>query len=1488
MSHAFFLQLLESLATPPVLLKPPVHLTTISTADSAGPTLNVLGEVHLSTTVYTPDLASRTELVPYLVISNLGHELILGRGGFFAFCDSLSNSTGQCTYRRGQLLDGTVELLVNKIRQLTMEQETEPLLLARGTTLRPYSVNVVRVRSDLPQRARALQQPGAVLFADTIPLSRSDVNGEHLPAYMPPHLMPMTANSAELPGVYLATIVNPTCAAYHLRAGIVVGRSRVRAEPHRMVSTMSTTTVRVPKSEPTSDLTVSSVQALGALETPPPVSTDVPNESPVPLSPEERVHFREELEKCDVGEILTKAQRNDLFALLEEYFDVFGESSRHRTTLPTAKDVKFVIKTDGHAPIKQKPYRHPPSKRAIINKTVDNLLGQDLIEVSTSPWASPVIVVFKKDDPDGRMCMDYRQLNAHTIKDSYPIPRTEDCLNRCRGAKWMTSLDLVSAFFHIPIESESRPFTAFVTEDGLWQWKRMPFGPTNGPSTFQRYIDSCMAGLTCAVAFFDDINACTDGSFEDHLVDLRKVLGRLRANGLTLKLKKCHFAKNELKFLGHLLRKGTILPDPAKTDAVRKFPPPRNIRSLRTFLGLSNYYRRFIEHFAYLARPLYVLLKKGQPFMWQRAQESAFGELKQKLLTAPCLYPPDFRRRFCLQTDASDVGIGAVLKQDYEDGEHPVAYLSRQYLEAETHYAATEKEALAIVWAIHELRHYLADCSFDVVTDHSALVWMPRMTSTNARVQRWAIQLSSYHFTVYHRKGSANANADALSRAPLPAPADTKTFADPLPPRRKQLPTSIFVGEADETLREARAKHNPTVPQGNHLPCIISVCSHRAAPLRRVSAMNAPMEESKETEADHVVMTSPPEEEGGTTTSPTASSSFADAAMTFSPEVLATMAKLQREDRDFADVIHYLERHEFPAHLADSARHQLLSHSAHFVLLETVSGQSPLLYYVYNPTQSARHPPRDLLLALALPVQYRTDTLALFHATPQSGHYGVKRTLGRLVERYWWPRMYEDVATYVRNCEHCCYFKSQRELAHRRGQLPHPPYPFHTIAIDYATFPRSGDFEHLLIIVDLFTHWVIAVPVIRADAETTARVLWRYVICQHGCPRVIISDNGTGFRSRVIRGLTFLACSRHYFSSTNNPRGNSVAERGVGSIKSSLETFIALGESAWSYYVDPVVFAYNTGPHSSTGITPFEALYGRIAVLPAEWDTGTDAMLSDADIDPTSMGPELVRRLTKVHEHIRARNREAKVANDAVNNRRVAPWPAFQPGDLVYLRNADKGRPAKSKGRTIHLHYAGPYIVRSRVATSNYRIAPYDREQKKVIGAEFLVHVARLQPCGAQPSDQSTIRPHNLDTPMPRLSSDEVVAETMPPTSQPAPVPSTSDSQSTVDCNVDEASPVARRRRQENRDLYNRTPTPERAVASAPPKPKKAARPLPPASVSRADGRLRRQDRKNYSETALTRDEVDYSALACSLPHRHTDVATWPPPVSLRALISQP
>lgn len=438
----------------------------------------------------------------------------------------------------------------------------------------------------------------------------------------------------------------------------------------------------------------------------------------------------------------------------------------------TTNLVEHHIDTGDAAPIKQRYYPVSPNVQHQIDKELDEMICHGIIEPSQSAWASPIVLV-RKPDNSYRFCVNYKKLNAVTKKDAYPLPFINQILNQLRDAKYLSSIDLKSAYWQIPVAKDSIEKTSFtVPGRGLFQFRRMPFGLTNAPATWQRLIDQILGpALEPSVfVYLDDIVVVTS-TFEKHIEVLSTVFDRLIKAGLTVNKEKTRLCRSELKYLGYVVDFQGLHVDDEKVSAISKIPSPNSKKAVRSFIGATSWYRRFIPDYAAKISPLTKLIHKNVHFTWNDQAEEAFQTIKEKLIEAPILACPKFELPFELHCDACNEGIGAVLSQIDKDGEHVISYASRTLNQAEKHYNTTEKECLAVIWAIEHYRSYLEGAKFTVFTDHHSLIWLSNLKDPRGRLARWVVRLQAYDFEIKHKKGKDNAVADFLSRTAI-APAN--------------------------------------------------------------------------------------------------------------------------------------------------------------------------------------------------------------------------------------------------------------------------------------------------------------------------------------------------------------------------------------------------------------------------------------------------------------------------------------------------------------------------------------------------------------------------------------------------------------------------------------------------------------------------------------------------------------------------------------------
>lgn len=461
----------------------------------------------------------------------------------------------------------------------------------------------------------------------------------------------------------------------------------------------------------------------------------------------------------------------DVHQLLTRYSFLFAEPSQ----LPLPRFTDHTIPLLPNAlPVNVRPYRYPHAQKMEIEAQVSKLLANGWIQPSTSPFSSPVLLL-KKKDGSWRMCVDYRALNALTVKDRFPLPTIEELLDELGSARVFSKLDLTSGFHQIRLQPQDIPKTAFRTHDDHYEYRVMPFGLCNAPATFQATMNDIFRPLLrrIVIVFFDDILVYS-ASHELHLKHLEQVFSTLADHKFFLKAPKCSFCQVKVDYLGHIVSEGTVAPDPKKVQAIVDWPIPKSVKALRGFLGLSGFYRKFIRGYAAIAQPLTSLLKKGS-FHWSADAQVSFEKLKGAMVQAPVLSLPNFLEPFILQTDASGHAMGAVLLQD----KHPIAFFSKVFCPRMVKASTYLRELHAITSAVKKWRQYLLGHFFIIQTDHKSLKELLTQVIQTPEQQHYLSKLLGYHYDIQYRPGSTNIVADALSRSLEPAIAECMLLSVP-------------------------------------------------------------------------------------------------------------------------------------------------------------------------------------------------------------------------------------------------------------------------------------------------------------------------------------------------------------------------------------------------------------------------------------------------------------------------------------------------------------------------------------------------------------------------------------------------------------------------------------------------------------------------------------------------------------------------------------
>uniref|UniRef100_A0A7N8WJS6 Gypsy retrotransposon integrase-like protein 1 n=1 Tax=Mastacembelus armatus TaxID=205130 RepID=A0A7N8WJS6_9TELE len=760
------------------------------------------------------------------------------------------------------------------------------------------------------------------------------------------------------------------------------------------------------------------------------------------------------------------------------------------------------------------------------------MASNGIIEPSNSPWAAPVVLV-KKKGGGWRPCVDYRRLNAVTKKDSYPLPRIDDALDHVAGSSWFSSLDLRSGYWQVELTPEAKPKTAFTIGEGLWQFRVMPFGLCNAPATFERLMERVLNGIPrdrCVVYLDDLLVHASD--FGGALKNLREVFSAIRQAGLRLNPAKCNLMARDTMFLGHVVSGQGVATDPGKVAAVKDWPTPTTISELRSFLGLASYYRRFVRNFASIASPLHRLTEKGRAFGWTQACDAAFQQLKMALVDAPVLAYPYPQQPFILDTDASNVGVGAVLSQMEGGAERVVAYYSCSLNRAERNYCVTRRELLAVILAVRHFRPYLLGSQFLLRTDHASLTWLLTFRQPEGQVARWLEVLQEYRFEVQHRPGHRHANADALSRRPC----------------------------AEGMCRHCQRQEER---EGSGLAMVVE----------RVSGPTGPGVAAAELHS-----------RGG---GPSVTSSAGQAA----GDHLFTKAQLRQQqaaDPALAMVKGWLEAQQCPdwKTIAAEGPEVKVLHSQ-WNNLECHEGVRHRRWHA---------PGRGTdLLQLLVPRALRAEVLQMVHGAVGSGHYGNAKTWKRLRQRFYWPGCRQDVELHVHCCDTCTAQKGPSQRTRGPLQQYLVGAPMERVGVDVlGPFPTtdSGN-RYVLVAMDYFTKWPEAYAVPDQSASTTAQKLVEEMFARFGAPGELHSDQGRNFESRLFREVCHRMGVRKTRTTPLHPQSDGLVERFNQTLATQLAILTDRHQRDWDQHLPLVLWSYRMAVQESSQCTPAALMFGR-------------------------------------------------------------------------------------------------------------------------------------------------------------------------------------------------------------------------------------------------------------------------------------------------------
>ena len=983
----------------------------------------------------------------------------------------------------------------------------------------------------------------------------------------------------------------------------------------------------------------------------------------------------------DAGDIIKGEDRKLLLRLLYKYRNTFSVDDND---IGSTSIVEHRIIPKSDAVVYRRQYKMTEEQREQMDEEVENLLKTGVIRESMSPFNNPVLMVPKKEPGKWRFCLDCRYINDITEDQYFPLPKIDEAMDSLSGSSIFSIFDMTSGYHQCNLEKQSSDMCAFSTRKGHFQYNKLPMGLKGSGMTFQKMVTLLMTGMlyTEVLAYLDDC-IVYGKSVVQHLKTLEEVLSRFSSAGLKLKPRKCKLFQSELVYLGYLVNKDGIGPNPERVKLIQELPTPTCVKEVQAFLGKVNYYRKFIPNLAEIAHHLYKLTEnKGKnKFEWKEEHQSAFEKLKLILCSGQVMGHPRFDREFILDVDASDNALGVELSQKDDNGnERPVFYGSRHLEKSERSYSATARETLAAVFGCEYFSQYLQGRKFVLRTDHNPLVWLRSMKEPKRPYSSWLVRLEQFEYQIQYRPGSQHVNADFNSRIRVEEN------------EKKYKSISIQTDSSNSSNSNENFSRDQNIIDTDYTPRRGTDIVGKE-PNHNMSGTTSEQKNIK-TVKNTIDKDNTPDNAQQACNSTTQSEEIVQPPIEILPE-------LQAKDDVIGPVILKMK----------GINKQLNTKSEKLWRMREKLKLKDGLLVRYQKLRAGLRPIEQIVLPECL----KKMVMESLHDSDFAGHFGVKRTMARVKLRYFWPNYFDDVESWCKTCLIC----QQRKNPPNKNTAPLNSIetgerPFSQIAMDILKLPLTErKNQYLLVIEDYFSKWIEAYPLQRTAAPSVAQCVLNGWVSRYGCPDSILTDQGAEFESNLFKCLNKMLEIKKLRTTPYHPRTDGMVERSNRTLIDILSKY-AEKEPNWDLRLPLILFAIRTSEHSTTGFSPFKLTYGCEAKLP--WDICYGPSLNEP-LPREKWAADRKQEMTKIFKMVRDHTQRAQHHQKSYFDRnRKGTFQEFDVGEEVMLCDPS----SRSKDGKLNRPWTGPHVISEKLSEALYKT-------KLNTGKEIVVNSERLK-----------------------------------------------------------------------------------------------------------------------------------------------------------------